>query len=311
MSFDNSAGREIRESGQNRDSFTSCRNDKKRDFQTPSMMNVLQLGVIDYETALKLQQSLVELRKQDRIADTLLLLEHPPVITLGRNAKRANLRASLEELAARGVEIFECDRGGDVTFHGPGQLVGYPIFDLRAFTDEHGKRKTLGAVDFVRRLEEALIRTCGDLGIPTERLKGLTGVWTSAEGAHPQAKIAAIGVHISRAVTSHGFALNVTNDLDYFNLIIPCGIQDKPVTSMEKEIREGRALRGEKVPQMQEVAHMIARNFGRLFIQQTLWLESLEALFASASPELPANQDTPAKPPRELEELHGDGTFLA
>jgi lipoyl(octanoyl) transferase len=275
------------------------------------MMNVLQLGVIDYETALKLQQSLVELRKQDRIADTLLLLEHPPVITLGRNAKRANLRASLEELAARGVEIFECDRGGDVTFHGPGQLVGYPIFDLRAFTDEHGKRKTLGAVDFVRRLEEALIRTCGDLGIPTERLKGLTGVWTSAEGAHPQAKIAAIGVHISRAVTSHGFALNVTNDLDYFNLIIPCGIQDKPVTSMEKEIREGRALRGEKVPQMQEVAHMIARNFGRVFSKQTLWLDSLEALLASASPSLPANQDTPAKPPRELEELHGDGTFLA
>jgi len=279
-------------------------------------MNVLQLGLVDYETALKLQHSLVELRKQNRIADTLLLLEHPPVITLGRNASSANLRASSEELAARGVQIFECNRGGDVTFHGPGQLVGYPIFDLRAFTDEHGHRKTLGAVDYVRRMEEALIRTCGDLGIPTERVKGLTGVWTTAENSqqqasHEQAKIAAIGVHISRAVTSHGFALNVGNDLDYFNLIVPCGIPDKPVTSIEKEIREGRALREGEIPTMQEVAHAIARNFGRVFKQQTLWLESLEDLFATASPPLPANQDTPAHPARELQQLHGDGTFLA
>ncbi len=283
-------------------------------------MNVLQLGLIDYETALKLQQSLVELRKQDRIADTLLLLEHPPVITLGRNAKADNLRASAEELAARGVQIFECNRGGDITFHGPGQLVGYPIFNLRAFTDEHGNRKTLGAVDFVRRMEEALIRTCGDLGIPTERIKGLTGVWTVGDSpqrhrdteknpAHQQAKIAAIGVHISRAVTSHGFALNVSNNLDYFNLIIPCGIPDKPVTSIEKEIREKRALREGETPAMQEVAHIITRNFGRVFKKQTLWLESLEDLMASASPPLPANQDTPGKPPRELEELHGDRTF--
>ncbi|HZR28105.1 MAG TPA: lipoyl(octanoyl) transferase LipB [Terriglobales bacterium] len=284
------------------------------------MINILQLGLIDYETALKLQQSLVELRKQDRIADTLLLLEHPPVITLGRNSKAGNLRASAEELAARGVQIFECNRGGDITFHGPGQLVGYPIFDLRAFTDEHGNRKTLGAVDFVRRMEEALIRTCGDLGIPTERVEGLTGVWTTADSpqsrggaeknsADQQAKIAAIGVHISRAVTSHGFALNVSNDLDYFNLIVPCGIPDKPVTSIEKEIREKRALREGEPPTMQEVAHTIARNFGRVFKKQTLWLESLEDLFASASPALPANQDTPAKPPRELEEMHGNRTF--
>ena len=291
------------------------------------MINVLQLGRLDYETALKLQHSLVELRKQNRIADTLLLLEHPPVITLGRNAKAGNLRASAEELAARGVQIFECNRGGDVTFHGPGQLVGYPIFDLRAFTDEHGNRKTLGAVEYVRRMEEALIRTCGDLGIPTERIKGLTGVWTTPDSpqansprrrgdaeenpAHQQAKIAAIGVHISRAVTSHGFALNVNNDLDYFNLIIPCGIPDKPVTSIEKEIREKRSLREGETPTMQEVAHVIARNFGRVFARQTLWLESLEDLMASASPTLPANQDTPAHPPRELEQLHGDRTFLA
>ena len=292
-------------------------------------MNVLQLGLVDYETALKLQQSLVELRKQDRIADTLLLLEHPPVITLGRNARAANLRASAEELAARGVQIFECNRGGDITFHGPGQLVGYPIFDLRAFTDEHGRRKTLGAVDYVRRMEEALIRTCGDLGIPTERIKGLTGVWivgdsprshpfdkfragsdTEKNSAQQQSKIAAIGVHISRAVTSHGFALNVSIDLDYFNLIVPCGIPDKPVTSIEKEIREGRALREEGIPSSQEIAHAIARNFGRVFQQQSLWLESLEDLFATASPPLPSNQDTPAKPPRELEDLRGDRTFL-
>lgn len=271
------------------------------------MMNVIQLGLVDYQTALKLQRSLVELRKQDRIADTLLLLEHPPVITLGRNAKADNLRASADELADRGVQIFECDRGGAITFHGPGQLVGYPIFDLRAFKDEHGNRKTLGAVEYVRRLEEALIRTCGDLGIPAERVKGLTGVWTV--GDPRQAKIAAIGVHISRAVTSHGFALNVNNDLDYFNLIIPCGIADKPVTSIEKEIRERRALRDD-VPTLQEVANTVARNFGRVFQKQTLWLESLEDLMATASPPLPANQDTPAKPPHELDELRGDGTLL-
>ena len=284
-------------------------------------MNVLQLGTVDYETALKLQQSLVELRKQDRIADTLLLLEHPPVITLGRNARTDNLRVSAEQLVARGVQIVECDRGGDITFHGPGQLVGYPIFNLRAFTDEHGNRKTLGAVEYVRRLEEALIRTCGDFGIPTERVKGLTGVWTVNDspqrhrdsektGPQHQAKIAAIGVHISRAVTSHGFALNVSNDLDYFNLIIPCGIADKPVTSIEKEIRERRALRDE-VPNLQEVAHTATRNFGRVFQKQTLWLESLEDLMASAAPPLPANQDTPAKGPRELDELRGDRTFPA
>src|SRR5260370_32604452 len=167
------------------------------------MINVLQLGLVDYEMALKLQNSLVELRKQNRIADPLFRLEHPPVIALGRNSKTSIRRASAEELAAGGVQIFEWNRGGDVTFHGPGQLVGYPIFDLRAFTDEHGNRKTLGAVEYVRRMEEALIRTCGDLGIPTERIKGLTGVWTTPDSpqrhrdteknpAHQQAKIASI-----------------------------------------------------------------------------------------------------------------------
>src|ERR1700690_2619081 len=142
------------------------------------MISVLQLGTLDYDTGIRLQQKLVQLRKDGRIGDVLLLLEHTPVITLGRNAKAANVIASPEQLAERGVEVFECDRGGDVTFHGPGQLVGYPIFDLRGMTSSEGQRKTLGAIEFVRRLEEVLIRSCADFGIPTKRVPGLTGVWT-------------------------------------------------------------------------------------------------------------------------------------
>ncbi|MBV9436715.1 MAG: octanoyltransferase, partial [Acidobacteria bacterium] len=133
------------------------------------MISVLHLGSLDYATALNLQKFLVDLRKQNRISDVLLLLEHPPVITLGRNASQKNLLASSELLRQKGVELFESDRGGDVTFHGPGQLVGYPIFDLRGFSPR------IGAVEFVRRMEEALIRTCGDLGIACERICGLTG----------------------------------------------------------------------------------------------------------------------------------------
>ena len=149
------------------------------------MISVLQLGTIDYATGLSLQQRLVELRKGDRIGDVLLLLEHSPVITLGRNGKRQNILASPQILAQRGVEVFESDRGGDVTFHGPGQLVGYPIFDLRAIATPGGKRQTLGAVDYVRRLEEVLIRTCADYSIPTTRICGLTGVWTTADHVGP------------------------------------------------------------------------------------------------------------------------------
>ena len=189
------------------------------------VINVLYLGRVDYSTGLDLQQTLVHLVKEARIGHTLLLLEHPPVITMGRNASENNIVVSREVLATRGIELHETDRGGDVTFHGPGQLVGYPIFDLRGFSPR------IGAVEFVRRVEEALIRTCGDLGIVTQRVSGMTGVWTEEP-----AKIAAIGVHISRGVTSHGFALNVNTDLDYFNLIVPCGIADKPVTSLEREL---------------------------------------------------------------------------
>jgi lipoyl(octanoyl) transferase len=136
------------------------------------MISVLQLGTLDYATGLRLQQKLVQLRKDGRIGDVLLLLEHTPVITLGRNAKAANVVASSELLAERGVEVFECDRGGDVTFHGPGQLVGYPVFDVRGLASDDGKRKTLGAVEYVRRLEEVIIRTCADFRIPSERLAG-------------------------------------------------------------------------------------------------------------------------------------------
>src|SRR5579863_6400706 len=155
------------------------------------LISLIQLGTVDYATALRLQQQLVALRKEEKIDDVLLLLEHKPVITLGRNAKTANIIASPERLAQRGVELFECDRGGDVTFHGPGQIVGYPIFDLRGYANgvansSSAPRKHLGAVDFVRRLEEVLIRTSADFGIETKRIPGLTGVWTDAgsENAH-------------------------------------------------------------------------------------------------------------------------------
>jgi lipoyl(octanoyl) transferase len=261
------------------------------------LLQVLQLGTLDYVTALKLQETLVELRKQGRIADTLLLLEHTPVITLGRNANVKNIVDSPESLAERGVEVFEIKRGGDVTFHGPGQLVGYPICDLRGFTPR------VGAVEFVRRLEEVLIRTCAEFGIDTQRVPGLTGVWTNPEQSGAR-KIAAIGVHISRGITSHGFALNVTTDLDYFKMIVPCGIPDKPVTSMEQEWGglENKTL-GKKL-EVEAVSHAITRQFGQVFGTQILWLESLESLlkFAPDSSE-PANQDTPLREPDDLKKM--------
>jgi lipoyl(octanoyl) transferase len=280
-----------------------------------NMISVVQLEVVDYATGLQLQQRLVNLRKDGLIGDVLLLLEHTPVITLGRNAKAKNILASSEILSQRSVEVFECDRGGDVTFHGPGQLLAYPIFDLHGFCAD-GKPRHLGAVEYVRRLEEVLIRTCADFGIAAKRIAGLTGVWTESnvhvgtgDLARPgesktrqpstkhEAKIAAIGVHISRGVTSHGFALNVNTDLDYFDLIIPCGIEAKPVTSIEKEL-------GKQIP-LQEVAHSISRNFGGVLNSQILWLETLDALL------LPT-QGVPVKAPSELRKLRKEEeTFWA
>ena len=281
------------------------------------MISVIQLGTVDYATGLRLQQQLVALRKEEKIGDVLLLLEHSPVITLGRNAKLANVIASPELLAQRGVELFECDRGGDVTFHGPGQIVGYPIFDLRGFAEPGGTRKTLGVVEFVRRMEEVLIRTCVEFAISAKRVPGLTGVWTEAAGhdAHgetaasdvrpnearspnneprspnnePESKIAAIGVHISRFVTSHGFALNVNTDLSYFNLIVPCGITSKPVTSMQQQL--GKPL------DLNAVAEAISRNFGVVFQSQMLWVETLDALLGRAV-------GVPMKPPAEIRQFH-------
>ncbi len=282
------------------------------------MISVVQLGVLDYAQGLRVQRRMVELRKSEQIGDVLLLLEHSPVITLGRNAKAVNVLASTEMLAARGVEVFECDRGGDVTFHGSGQLVGYPIFDLRShelpppdgdlrshtFAGGDARaatittRKTLGAVDYVRRLEEVLIRTCSDFGIPCRRVAGLTGAWTDTE---TPAKIAAIGVHISRSVTSHGFALNVNTDLSYFDLIVPCGITSKPVTSMEKELARRVDL--------EAVAQSVSRNFGCVFGSQMLWVETIDALLGNSV-------GVPMKPPEELRRFRNllsgnDDLFLA
>jgi lipoyl(octanoyl) transferase len=275
-----------------------------------NLISLVQLGTVDYAAGLRLQEQLVALRKEEKIGDVLLLLEHSPVITLGRNAKATNVVASPEILAQRGIELFECDRGGDVTFHGPGQIIGYPIFDLRGFATPDGKRKTLGAVEFVRRLEEVLIRTCADFTIPSKRVAGLTGAWTNAgiNDAHvgtapsavqpseaslpdhrPEAKLAAIGVHISRFVTSHGFALNVNTDLSFFNLIIPCGITAKPVTSMQQEL--GRPL------DLNAVAESISRNVGTVFSSQMLWVETLDAL-------LGRTVGVPMRPPAELRQLH-------
>ncbi|MCU1284933.1 MAG: lipoate-protein ligase [Acidobacteriales bacterium] len=259
------------------------------------LLQVLQLGTLDYATALKLQEALVDLRKARRIADTLLLLEHPPVITLGRNSDSQNILASREALAAKGVEIFETKRGGDVTFHGPGQLVGYPICDLRGFSPK------IGAVEFVRRLEEVLIRACTEFGIDTQRVPGLTGVWTnSADGVRK--KIAAIGVHISRGVTSHGFALNVTTDLESFKMIVPCGIADKPVTSMAQEWGGLENKENGKKLEMESVSQSITRQFGQVFGTQILWLESLESLLKYQSEPQP-NQDTPLREPEDLKRM--------
>jgi len=212
-------------------------------------MDVRRLGVVGYQAALDLQKQLVEQRKQGQIGDQLLLLEHPPVITLGVKARgaRANVLASDETLAAMGVELFETGRGGDVTYHGPGQLVGYPIFDL--------KPERCDVHKYVRDLEEVLIRAVARLGITAGRVAGLTGIWVGPEGR--EAKLAAIGVRISRWVTSHGFALNVTTNLDHFKLIIPCGITDRGVTSVE-------TLLGCPVP-MDEVEDAVVAGFTDVF----------------------------------------------
>lgn len=279
------------------------------------MISSIYLGRVNYDEALRLQAELVALRQNERIGNVLLLLEHPPVLTLGRNARRANVLASDEQLARRGVSIHEIDRGGDVTYHGPGQLIGYPIFDLRSLRNAKGAR--LGPVDFVRWMEEALIRLCGEYGVRAEPICGLTGVWCApagsslegckvAAGGSPPAgarKIASIGIHVSRGVTSHGFAFNVTTDLRDFNLIHPCGIAGCQMTTLEREA----GPRTEPLPALDEMARQAARQFGVVFDVPVVELESLAALRRqmeneSGKPVFPA-QDTPLEIPPEVERL--------
>jgi len=238
------------------------------------ILNLVHPGRIDYASGLAVQKQLVEARHAGQIGNTLLLLEHPPVLTLGRNSHRQNILASDEFLAYRGVEIHEINRGGDVTYHGPGQLVGYPIIDLRSFTPR------LGAVDYVRLLEEVLIRACADFAVRAQRIAGRTGVWTMAGGTVPEKKVAAIGVHISRGITSHGFALNVTTDLRDFELIVPCGISDRAVTSLELEADPA----AQPAATMENTINSVARHFGRVFEHQVLWVESLDDLLSVNQP---------------------------
>jgi len=244
-----------------------------------SIIHLLQLGRISYAEGLRVQDEIVAARKAGTIGDTLLLMEHSPVLTLGRNSTRANILASDGMLERKGIEVHEINRGGDVTYHGPGQLVGYPIFDLRGgpagFPGQRGPH--LGPVDFVRLMEEALILTCKDFGVPAQRICKLTGVWTFAGGSVVEKKIAAIGIHVSRAVTSHGFALNVTTDLRDFEWIVPCGITDRGVTSLELESPQAVP------PTLAQAADSVAANFGRVFQRQVLAAESLDALLATAA----------------------------
>lgn len=208
-------------------------------------LEIRRVGLIRYDEALALQRALVEERRADRIPDVLLLLQHPAVITLGvkGDGGRANVVAAGDTLAQLGIEVCETGRGGDVTYHGPGQTVGYPILDLRPDRcDVHR---------YVRDLEDVMIRVCADYGVEAGRIKGLTGAWVGAE------KIGAIGVRISRWITSHGFAFNVNTDLDHFKLIVPCGIGDRGVTSLEKET-------GRHVP-IEDVEDAFVRRFAETF----------------------------------------------
>jgi lipoyl(octanoyl) transferase len=207
------------------------------------LCRVEQLGTVDYTAGLRLQAERIAQRKAGEIPDTLLLLEHPHVYTLGRNAKRENLLISQDRLAALGARLFETDRGGDITYHGPGQLVGYPIFDLT----KH--RRDIAW--FMRSLEEVFIRVAREFGIEAGRLAGAPGVWVGND------KLVAMGVHISRWVTSHGFAFNVNTDLGYFEWIVPCGLPDKGVTSLAKLL--GRPV------EMNRTTRLVIGQCGKVF----------------------------------------------
>jgi lipoyl(octanoyl) transferase len=214
-----------------------------------------RLGTVDYAAAHRLQKELQAKRIADQVPDTVLLLEHPPVLTIGRSAKEQHIIARPEALEARGISVHEVGRGGDVTYHGPGQLVAYPIIDLKP--DRRDVRK------YMWSLEETMIRTCADFGLSATRIKGLNGAWIEDR------KVGAVGVRISRWVTMHGLALNANSDLSHFDLIVPCGLQDKAVTSISAEL--GRTIR---VP---DVTGPLARHFAELYDTEVEWQDFLPA----------------------------------
>ncbi|HKW63245.1 MAG TPA: lipoyl(octanoyl) transferase LipB [Candidatus Acidoferrum sp.] len=235
---------------------------------------IVDLGLIGYAEAYALQKRIVAARKSDAIEDVLLLCEHPHVITQGRNGKREHLLAGEPVLRQKGVEFYETSRGGDITYHGPGQIVGYPIVNLSEIRRD--------VVWYVRMLEESMIRATSELGIPAKRVAGKTGIWVDV--GKTEEKLGAIGVHISRWVTSHGFAYNVSTDLRFFDLIVPCGIVDRKATSLEK-------LLGRPVEQA-EVAPRIAQHLAELVgceLKETSKEELLKKLeFAEQSVEVSA-----------------------
>jgi lipoyl(octanoyl) transferase len=230
---------------------------------------IVDLGLIGYAEAWTLQKRAVTARKAGAIEDVLLLCEHPHVITQGRNGKRENLLASEHVLAQKGVEFHATDRGGDITYHGPGQIVGYPILNLGAIRRD--------VVWYVRMLEEAMIQGTAELGVAAKRVEGKTGIWVRHENG--EEKLAAIGVHISRWVTSHGFAYNVSTDLRYFDLIVPCGIANRKATSLEKLL--GRSVKRE------EIAPRIANHLGEVLgleLKETSPTELLDKLQQAEQP---------------------------
>ncbi len=209
---------------------------------------IRRLGLLPYGEALQLQEALVSRRQRGEIDDTLLLLQHTPVVTLGRSANRENVLFSREALQARGVALFETGRGGDVTYHGPGQVIGYPIIDLSP--DRRDVHR------YVRDLEDVMISTCADYSVAAQRIPGMSGCWVG------EGKIGAVGVRIARWVTSHGFAFNVATDLDAFDLIVPCGITDRSVTSLAAEL-------GHEVP-VPDVMDRLAADFATVFEREAV-----------------------------------------
>ena len=220
------------------------------------------LGLLSWSDAYALQQRIVAARKAGTIEDVLLFCEHPHVLTLGRNASQKNLLASENILRQKNIELRETNRGGDITYHGPGQLVGYPILNLELIRrDVHW---------YVRTLEEAMIRSSADFGITAYRIPGKTGIWVQLPGNIPEEKLAAIGVHISRWVTSHGFAFNVATDLRFFDLIIPCGIADRKATSLEKLLHRNVSLAEVKPRLTHHLAELFSLSPREVSVQQLL-----------------------------------------